>query len=181
MFGHTSAVAAWLTWNAQQQSILALDSLTSRAVAEKRRHPPRTTHARITWRASCSLQMPCFGILVMDNDTGLLNAFNPSSSEDILFSETASSTDSNEANEVQRGVEQSLSKWAAVTPMAPIDFLSKLLKWRGYDTLDNSFSAVSVKRPPTERQVADYTSDLILSVRTSNLEDLRRLHQSGLR
>jgi hypothetical protein len=81
---------------------------------------------------------------------------------------------------VQERIHQALERWDTVTAISPEKFLAKLLMSRGYDT--SLFPSKNSRlNPPQPKQVQDYDSIIVNSVRNSDLTTLKRLYVEGRR
>lgn len=102
------------------------------------------------------------------------------SSEEHTISGAANGSDPLVASKVHHDVQAVTKLWHRIVPLPPLDFLTKLLKSRGYDELERPLKSSSLKKPPSDKQVGDYTTELILAVRNSDLERLKELHEEGM-
>ena len=83
---------------------------------------------------------------------------------------------------IQNRILIATERWNNVSPISPDKFLAKLLSSRGYDTtLISSQALRSAVGPPADKQILDYDQEILNAVRTSNLEKIQQLFNTGRR
>jgi hypothetical protein len=97
-------------------------------------------------------------------------------------SDEDTSTSPHSPYSIQNRIQIAMERWNNVSPIPPDKFLAKLLLSRGYDTTLVSSQALRISvGPPTEKQILDYDQDILNAVRTSDLDTIKLLFESGKR
>ena len=80
---------------------------------------------------------------------------------------------------MQENVMMTIQKWGAVSAIPPSEFLSKLLGKRGYNSKNIPALHSQYRRIPTDKQLNDYDIKLVNAVRTSDLDSIKKMKESG--
>ena len=136
--------------------------------------------------AAISLMSPIQSVNSTSIGTGhSMNHYTLSSEDErsiISFEETVKNyLDPFGPYQIQRNMDTVSRLWENVIPLSPIEFLTKLLRYRGYSSpFENPIKAYDHRKVPSQKQVSDYTSELVIAVRQSNITRLRQLQSEGV-
>lgn len=84
------------------------------------------------------------------------------------------------ANVIHEKINMSVQRWGKSFLIAPELCLSNLLKCRGYTSAKIPATTLLTKRPPvSEKQMADYDKQLLMAIRSSDLERVKQLCSEG--
>jgi hypothetical protein len=83
-------------------------------------------------------------------------------------------------HKMQENVMMTIQKWGAVSAIPPAEFLSKLLGKRGYSSKTIPALKSQYRRIPTDKQLNDYDIQLVNAVRTSDLDSIKKMKESGM-
>ena len=156
---------ASLLSTSSQEAILESESLSVRGTRRKRAVSDGESEQAA---ASCDLSSA-------GTDCGSLNENNPYHGSSL----SDTSTNPSSPYHISTRVKMVMQKWGNVQPIAPQEFLIKILEARGHPTHSIPAMKSAFRRLPTGAELEDYTTELVGAVRQSNIQQLKQLQATG--